>query len=175
MASATVLIAFVVVGLLDSLHYRPRLENTAGQGAGSSRSRSTRSKCCRCSTHDLTPLRTRNEKTYSEPLATRAHAKESIEVRGADGELHTVRDYPRLQIWRRASRRDEAGATPTSAARAAGAGHGARLLVGAGGRDGGFLARREACSLRGGVAANLAQRERFCLECGARTRSPGCC
>jgi peptide/nickel transport system permease protein len=36
----------------------------------------------------LTPLRTRNEKTYSEPLATRAHAKESIEVRGADGQLH---------------------------------------------------------------------------------------
>jgi peptide/nickel transport system permease protein len=33
----------------------------------------------------LSRLRTRNEKTYSEPLATRAHAKETIEVRDADG------------------------------------------------------------------------------------------
>ena len=30
MASATVLLAFVAVGLLDSLHYRPRLDNDAG-------------------------------------------------------------------------------------------------------------------------------------------------
>jgi peptide/nickel transport system permease protein len=68
MASATVLLVFVVVGLLDSLHYRPRLENPAGQGQrqGSSAARRpakaagqrrpansrqpTPSRCCRCST-----------------------------------------------------------------------------------------------------------------------------
>jgi peptide/nickel transport system permease protein len=45
----------------------------------------------------LSSLRTRTEKTYSEPLATRAYAKESIETRTADGELRQVREYPRLK------------------------------------------------------------------------------
>jgi peptide/nickel transport system permease protein len=39
-----------LVGLLDSLHYRPRLE-AAGRAAPAARKlRSTPSKCCRCST-----------------------------------------------------------------------------------------------------------------------------
>jgi peptide/nickel transport system permease protein len=97
MASATVLIAFVVVGLLDSLHYRPRLENTAGQGDGSSQQPVYAVEVLSLLDGMISVLRTRNEKTYSEPLATRAHAKESIELRGADGELHTVREYPRLK------------------------------------------------------------------------------
>ena len=40
----------------------------------------------------LTPLRTRLEKTYSAPLATRLYQKESVEQ--ADGS--TVREFPRL-------------------------------------------------------------------------------
>ena len=39
------------------------------------------------------PLRTRNEKTYSEPFATRLYAKETIDLPGGE----TVRDYPRLK------------------------------------------------------------------------------
>jgi peptide/nickel transport system permease protein len=53
----------------------------------------------------LTPLRTQNEKTYSEPLATRAYAKESIESRDAAGELQQTRDYPRLRHGGVSSRR----------------------------------------------------------------------
>jgi len=43
------------------------------------------------------PLRTRNEKTYSEPLATHAYAKESIETRDAAGRIQIARDFPRLK------------------------------------------------------------------------------
>jgi peptide/nickel transport system permease protein len=39
------------------------------------------------------PLRSRNEKTYSEPFATRLYAKESIDLPGGG----TTRDYPRLK------------------------------------------------------------------------------
>jgi peptide/nickel transport system permease protein len=88
MASATVLLAFMLIGLLDSLHYRVQTGKQAGpEGAA------TRSRCCRCSMRWPTPLRTRNEKTYSEPFATRLYAKETIDVPGQG----TVRDYPRLK------------------------------------------------------------------------------
>jgi peptide/nickel transport system permease protein len=99
MASATLLIAFVVVGLLDSIHYRPRLEYRAGQGAAGSEQQAAVYAVEVLSLLDgiLTSLRTRNERTYSEPLATRAHAKESVEVRDADGQLRQIRDYPRLK------------------------------------------------------------------------------
>lgn len=98
MASATILLVFVVVGLLDSIHYRPRLENDAGQGATPVAQPPAAYAVEVLSVLDaiLTPLRTRNEKTYSEPLATRAYAKESIESRDADGQLRLTRDYPRL-------------------------------------------------------------------------------
>jgi peptide/nickel transport system permease protein len=78
--------------LLDSLHYRPALDNK-GEGK-------TAYAIEVLSLLDLvvTPLRTRNEKTYSEPLATRAYAKESIELRLADGTLRQTRDYPRLKF-----------------------------------------------------------------------------
>jgi peptide/nickel transport system permease protein len=92
MTAATLLMAFLAVGLLDSLHYRPALDNK-GEGK-------TAYAIEVLSLLDLvvTPLRTRNEKTYSEPLATRAYAKESIEVRLADGTLRQTRDYPRLKF-----------------------------------------------------------------------------
>jgi peptide/nickel transport system permease protein len=56
------------------------------------------------------PLRTRVEKTYSAPLATRAYAKETMEQRADDGSLRTVRDYPRLRHGG-AHLGDEAGAS----------------------------------------------------------------
>ncbi len=93
MAAATLLLAFVLVGLLDSLHYRPRL-------ASSDPAAPTAYAIEVLSLLDavVTPLRTRNEKTYSEPLATRAYAKESIELRLADGSVRQTRDYPRLKF-----------------------------------------------------------------------------
>ena len=92
MAAATVLLAFVLVGLLDSVHYRPRLENRE----------STTPAAYAVEVLSLldalaTPLRTRHEKTYSEPLATHGYAKESIETRDADGRLQIARAFPRLK------------------------------------------------------------------------------
>ena len=92
MASATVLAAFVAVGLFDSLHYRPRLENgKAGQPVVYA------VEVLSALDAVAAPLRTRNEKTYSGPLATRAYARESVEVRAADGSVHQTRDFPRLR------------------------------------------------------------------------------
>lgn len=95
MASATVLIAFVLVGLLDSVHYRPPLENRRGDGRVVPAAYAIEVLSLLDSV--AAPLRTRNEITYSEPLATHAYAKESIETRGADGRLQLARDFPRLK------------------------------------------------------------------------------
>ncbi|MEI7429843.1 MAG: ABC transporter permease, partial [Betaproteobacteria bacterium] len=93
MAAATVLLAFVLIGLLDSLHYRPRLENKdANQPVVYT------IEVLSALDALASPLRLRNEKTYSQPLATRAYAKESIEVREADGSLRVTRDFPRLKF-----------------------------------------------------------------------------
>lgn len=84
MAAATVLLCFLVVGLLDSIHYRPQLP--AQDGAATAYSVEVLSALDAL----LTPLRTHTEKTYSEPLATHLFAKEMLE--GDHG-----RDYPRLK------------------------------------------------------------------------------
>lgn len=87
MASATVLLAFMAIGLLDSLHYRVALEGKPGEP--------TRYAIEVLSVLDAVaaPLRTKNEKTYSAPFATRLYAKEAMDVPG----LGTQRDYPRLR------------------------------------------------------------------------------
>ena len=82
LASLVVLALFALVGLLDSLHFRPRI---AGSDAYANEA---------LSVLDLGAqhLRASREKTYSAPFATRLYAKEQIEM--PDG--RTVRDYPRL-------------------------------------------------------------------------------
>ena len=87
MASATILLAFLLVGLLDSLHYRVALEGKAGE--------KTQYGIEVLSLLDAlaAPLRTKNEKTYSAPFATRLYAKETVDVPG----LGTVREFPRLK------------------------------------------------------------------------------
>jgi peptide/nickel transport system permease protein len=86
-ASVVVLLAFVLVGLLDSLHYRLPLEangdNSEVHYAGEVLSLLDAL---------VGPLRTQVEKTYSAPFATHLFAMETIEL--ADGSK--VRDYPRL-------------------------------------------------------------------------------
>ena len=87
MAAATVLLAFVIVGLLDSVHYRPRLEGKPGEQAAYAVEV--------LSLFDAlaAPLRSRQEKTYSEPFATRLYAKETLDLPGRG----QVREYPRLK------------------------------------------------------------------------------
>ncbi|MCG2577195.1 ABC transporter permease [Dechloromonas sp. XY25] len=87
MASATVLLAFVLIGLLDSLHYRAALEGKPGQKVQYA------VEVLSVLDAVVTPLRTRSEKTYSEPFATRLYAKETLDVPGQG----SVREYPRLK------------------------------------------------------------------------------
>ena len=86
MGAALVLGVFVVIGLLDSLHYRERLTDSPADAPQYSVEV--------LSVFDalVSDLRTRQEKTYSAPLAMQLYAKEFIERNG-----ETVRDYPRLQ------------------------------------------------------------------------------
>lgn len=87
MASATVLVVFIAIGLLDSVHYRLKNESRAGQKA------TYAVEVLSVLDALVTPLRSRNEKTYSAPFATRLYAKENIDLPGQG----TVRDYPRLK------------------------------------------------------------------------------
>lgn len=89
MAATTVLAAFLLVGVLDSLHYRERLPDVGGVPAASA---NYSNEVLSALDAVLSPLRTRSEKTYSAPLATHLFAKESLDASGAGG-----RDFPRLR------------------------------------------------------------------------------
>jgi peptide/nickel transport system permease protein len=113
MSALAVLAVFVAVGLLDSLHYRPVLQRSGERGEAA------------YSTEVLslfdavaTPLRERRERTYSAPLATRAFARETLEVPGPGGKVQQVREFPRL-AWGGAHLADEADAGLDIAKRAA--------------------------------------------------------
>ena len=77
MIGLVVLLVFVVAGLLDSVHFRPRL-------AMSDPNAKVAYAVEVLSVLDLVlePLRTRREKTYSAPLATHLYAREMIELPG---------------------------------------------------------------------------------------------
>ncbi len=88
MASIVALGVYIALGLLDSLHFRPALQQKgAEQKAYSSEVLSVLDLA-------LSHLRGRGEKTYSAPLATRSYAKEQIEL--PDG--RQMRDFPRLRF-----------------------------------------------------------------------------
>ncbi len=85
--SAVLLGAFLLVALLDSVHYRPLLAaDAAGQRAWSNDTRSLLDAL-------LLPVAQARERTYSAPLAWQGFRKETFE---RDGQ--TVRDYPRLKF-----------------------------------------------------------------------------
>jgi peptide/nickel transport system permease protein len=86
MGAALVLSVFVVIGLLDSLHYREKLADSPADKPQYSVEV--------LSAFDalVGGLRTQQEKTYSAPLAMQLYAKEFVEQNGV-----TVRAYPRLQ------------------------------------------------------------------------------
>jgi peptide/nickel transport system permease protein len=88
MASAVVLAAFLAVGLLDSLHYRPQLPQKGSEP------KAYATEVLSLLDLGLAHLRGRSEKTYSAPLATRSYAKEQVEL--PDGKQ--MRDFPRLRF-----------------------------------------------------------------------------
>jgi peptide/nickel transport system permease protein len=83
-----VLLFYVTIGLLDSIHFHPLLPQQ-DQSKGITHS----SEVISLFDQIVTPLRIRQEKTYSAPLATHLYAKESIELPGGT----ILRDYPRLR------------------------------------------------------------------------------
>ena len=87
-AALVVLLSYVLIGLLDSIHFREPLPPQEGSDEihYSPQALSVLDKL-------LTPIRTQSEKSYSEPFATHLFSKESIQQE--DGT--SVRDYPRLQ------------------------------------------------------------------------------
>ena len=87
--ATVVLAAYLVVGLADSLHYRPALPPTPGQ-VGVAYAPQVHSLL----DLPLAHLRGRTERTYSAPLATRSHVRERSER--PDGSA--VRERPRLRF-----------------------------------------------------------------------------
>lgn len=118
MSAATLLSVFVLIGLVDSLHYRPQLLAKPGDDPAKP---VYSIEVLSVLDALLTPLRTQVEKTYSAPLATRGYAKEMQEVRGADGVLRSTRDYPRLRHGGAHLGTDEARAAADVAGRSLGA------------------------------------------------------
>lgn len=89
MSALTILLVFLVIGLLDTVHFRPVLDHQTNQGE----------KVYSVEVLSLldilvTPLRTQVEKTYSAPLASHLYAKETIEL--PDGKQ--VRTFARLEF-----------------------------------------------------------------------------
>ncbi len=84
MGALVVLSVYVVIGLLDSIHYKPQADENG---------KTETVEVLSLFDALVTPLRIRQEKTYSAPLATHQYAKENVEL--ADG--RTIRDYPRLK------------------------------------------------------------------------------
>ena len=86
MAAAVILFFYIITGLLDSIHFHPRLTDRQHGEPGYSTEI--------LSVLDVLAdyLRKSTEKTYSAPFASHAFAREVIVL--ADG--HEIRDYPRL-------------------------------------------------------------------------------
>ncbi len=91
MAAGVVLLLFLTLAVVDSVHFRPLLPPAAGTAADAAPAYSTRT----LSLLDawLSGPREAVEKTYSVPLGTHQFSKESIVVDGK-----SVRDFPRLQF-----------------------------------------------------------------------------
>jgi peptide/nickel transport system permease protein len=88
LGAGTVLAGFLVVAILDSLHFYPRLESTDVTDL----SEHYGSEVISLFDYLVGPLRTQVETTYSAPFAIHAFSKETIELGGGQ----TTRDYPRL-------------------------------------------------------------------------------
>jgi peptide/nickel transport system permease protein len=90
MSSAVVLCVFVVIGLLDSIHYRPLLPPAPGTPAGAPPIYAPAVQSVLDGLLHDTVL-AQPEKTYSAPLAAHQFTKETQLIDG-----HPLRDFPRL-------------------------------------------------------------------------------
>ena len=86
--SAVILLAYVLIGLLDSLHYRLPLPDSSGNGEVH-----YAVEVLSVLDYLLGPVRTQVEKTYSAPMATHLYTKEFVQQ--ANG--GQIREYPRLE------------------------------------------------------------------------------
>ncbi len=89
MASAVVLLFYITIGLLDSLHYHPKIE----QSEMSNKDVQYSTEILSVLDTLLMNLRSQTEKTYSAPFASHGFSKETIEKEDGS-KLH---EYPRLQ------------------------------------------------------------------------------
>ena len=95
MSALVVLTVFILIGLLDSVHFRPALPAAPGAQAHSPAYAVEVE-----SALDVlfSGIAKRQERTYSAPLATHAYAKETVELPAVDGKPgRQLRDYPRLK------------------------------------------------------------------------------
>jgi peptide/nickel transport system permease protein len=92
MSAAVLLVFFAIVGVLDSIHYRPPMPPVAG--AATDGQVVQYSPVMRSALDDLLAFArlSEREKTYSQPLALRQFTKETQLIQG-----QPVRDYPRLR------------------------------------------------------------------------------
>ncbi|OZI46545.1 ABC transporter permease [Bordetella genomosp. 5] len=91
MSSALILVCFVTVGLLDSMHYRPLLPPAPNAAPDAPKAYAPAVKSVLDGLLENTPLM-KPERNYSMPLATHQFLKESMIVDG-----QPVRDFPRLR------------------------------------------------------------------------------
>ena len=109
-ASVVILLAYVLIGLLDSLHYRLPLQDNGNGGEVH-----YAVEVLSVLDYLLGPVRTRSEKTYSAPMATHLFTKEIVQH--ADGVQ--TREYPRLEYGGRQLRDPERDFRPDVLRRAA--------------------------------------------------------
>ncbi|HUN93035.1 MAG TPA: ABC transporter permease [Burkholderiaceae bacterium] len=87
MCAAIVLLAFAAIALLDSVHYRPRIDGVEGAAPVYA------PRAYSLLDHLLSHAIDAREKTYSEPLAYRSFTKETLVVGGRE-----ARGFPRLKF-----------------------------------------------------------------------------
>lgn len=98
MSALVVLAVFILIGLLDSVHFRLALPAAPGAQAAS-REPAYAVEVKSALDVVLASIANKPERTYSAPLATHAYAKETVELPSEDGKPRKqLRDYPRLQF-----------------------------------------------------------------------------
>lgn len=87
MSAAVVLCLYIIIGLMDSVHFHPKLQDNDSEKTVYS------TEILSLLDVVLADLKNNTERTYSAPLASHAFAKEMIELENG----MQIRDYPRLK------------------------------------------------------------------------------
>ena len=102
MSALVVLALFILIGLLDSVHFRlalPQAQAAATQsGPAAAREAAYAVEVKSALDVLLASIANKPERTYSAPLATHAYARETVEMPAEQGRpARQLRDYPRLR------------------------------------------------------------------------------